>query len=144
MSVCRMRSHNAQPRKEGAMSETTIVAACCSGGDAPGMNPWLRAMVRLGLNRNGAAVLGIKDGYCGLVRTADKIASGEFDIGGLIQIIGALPGRPTLDRRGHDLLWLDHHAVSGLSRRGGAILGAGRCPAFFDRTVRHHAAELLR
>ena len=52
------------------------VAVLFSGGDAPGMNPFLRAFVRLGLNRHEAEVWGVRDGYQGLVRAARQLRSG--------------------------------------------------------------------
>ncbi|MBL9130227.1 MAG: 6-phosphofructokinase, partial [Verrucomicrobiaceae bacterium] len=49
------------------------VAVLFSGGDSPGMNAFLRALVRLGLNREKIAVLGVRDGYRGLVRTSRAV-----------------------------------------------------------------------
>lgn len=43
------------------------VAVLCSGGDAPGMNAALRAVVRYGISR-GLKVYGVKKGYAGLIR----------------------------------------------------------------------------
>ena len=54
------------------------VAVLFSGGDAPGMNAFLRAIVRLGLNREEIAVLGVRDGYRGLVRPA-RAVNGEAE-----------------------------------------------------------------
>ena len=54
------------------------VAVLFSGGDAPGMNPFLRAFTRLGLNRHDADVWGVRDGYQGLVRAARRVANGEM------------------------------------------------------------------
>jgi 6-phosphofructokinase len=48
-----------------------------SSGDAPGMNALLRAIVRLGLSRHRADVLGAKDGYAGPVRTARRLETGQ-------------------------------------------------------------------
>ena len=42
------------------------IAVLTSGGDAPGMNPAIRAVVRAGLN-SGHEVYGVMDGYSGLV-----------------------------------------------------------------------------
>jgi 6-phosphofructokinase 1 len=42
------------------------IAVLTSGGDAPGMNPAIRAVVRAGLN-SGHEVYGVMDGYQGLV-----------------------------------------------------------------------------
>lgn len=43
------------------------IAVLCSGGDAPGMNAALRAVVRLGISR-GLVVYGVNKGYSGLIR----------------------------------------------------------------------------
>lgn len=50
------------------MSETKIekIAVLCSGGDAPGMNAALRAIVRMG-SAHGVQVVGIERGYSGLL-----------------------------------------------------------------------------
>ena len=53
-----------------------LTAVLFSGGDAPGMNALLRALVRLARNRYALDVLGIRDGYKGLARTAKRLASG--------------------------------------------------------------------
>ena len=47
------------------MSEKTI-AVLTSGGDAPGMNAAVRAVVRSGI-ANGMKVIGVKRGYNGLL-----------------------------------------------------------------------------
>src|SRR5688572_23055433 len=53
------------------------VAILFSGGDAPGMNPFLRAFTRLGLNLYKAHVLGVKDGFAGLLRAAQRVLADE-------------------------------------------------------------------
>ena len=47
-------------------SEIKTVGVLTSGGDAPGMNAAIRAVVRKSLN-NGLKVKGIKKGYMGLL-----------------------------------------------------------------------------
>ena len=46
------------------------IGVLCSGGDAPGMNPCLRAIVRAG-DQYGDKIVGIRRGYQGLL-------NGEF------------------------------------------------------------------
>ncbi len=53
------------------------VAVLFSGGGSPGMNALLRILVGLGSNRHAAKVVGVKDGYCGLVRAAGRVHSGQ-------------------------------------------------------------------
>ncbi len=47
-------------------SEIKTIGVLTSGGDAPGMNAAIRAVVRKGLT-NGVKVKGIKRGYMGLL-----------------------------------------------------------------------------
>ncbi len=63
------------------MSQASVmtVAILFSGGDAPGMKKRLRAFVRLGLIRQGARILAIKDGFWGLVSTCNRIDAHEIN-----------------------------------------------------------------
>ena len=72
------------------------IAVSTGGGDAPGLNAVIRAIVLSALNR-GWECFGIRDGYNGL------LAAAEYPGGGLM----------TLDR----------NAVRGLTHLGGTILG---------------------
>ncbi len=66
------------------------VAVLTSGGDAPGMNAAIRAVVRAGLAK-GWEVLGIRRGYAGLL--AEEIRPlGARDVGGIIQLGGTILG----------------------------------------------------
>lgn len=49
------------------MKKIRTIAVLCSGGDAPGMNAALRAVVRYGLSR-GIRVFGVRKGFSGLIR----------------------------------------------------------------------------
>ena len=69
---------------------TKRIAVLTSGGDAPGMNAAIRAVVRSGLER-GWAVLGVQDGYAGLI--AGRFCPlGDRDVGGIIQRGGTVLG----------------------------------------------------
>lgn len=59
-----------------------------SGGDAPGMNPCIRAVVRTGLGR-GLKVMGIEDGYEGLINGRFR-PMGARDVGGILQRGGTI------------------------------------------------------
>jgi len=48
------------------MSEVKTIGVLTSGGDAPGMNAFVRSVVRTGLNK-GLRVIGIRRGYNGLI-----------------------------------------------------------------------------
>jgi 6-phosphofructokinase 1 len=119
------------------------VAVLFSGSDAPGMNPLLRFLVRLGINRYGARVLGVKGGYTGLLHTARQIATGQLTFAALQREMQQVAGASHLAHRGPDIVTLGNGSVSGLAARGGVILGAGRCPEFFDANVRAQVAGLL-
>lgn len=119
------------------------VAVLCSGGDAPGMNAFLRAMVRLGLNRHGIDVLGVKDGYRGLVRAARQVAANPDGLVRLKQDIVRNPGRRGLIE-GQDIVLMDHASVSGIMGKGGTVLGSARCREFLDPAVRREVIRLLQ
>lgn len=66
------------------------IAVLTSGGDAPGMNAAIRAVVRTGINR-GWEVYGVQNGYEGLIY--GKInPMGARDVGGIIQRGGTILG----------------------------------------------------
>lgn len=66
------------------------IAVLTSGGDAPGMNAAVRAVVRTGLDK-GWTVFGVQHGYAGLIAD-DMIALGARDVGGIIQQGGTILG----------------------------------------------------
>lgn len=120
-----------------------VIAVVFSGGDSPGMNPLLRFLVRLGLNRHGARIVGIKDGFAGLVRTCNRITRGDLNVANLRREMALYAGSAGIHRRALDVVLLDHVSVSGLTARGGIILGTARCPEFHDSGTRGQVAELL-
>ena len=68
------------------------LAVMTSGGDSPGMNAAVRAVVRRALDR-GVDVYGILCGYEGLVRGGDQILPLQWeDVGGIIQQGGTFLG----------------------------------------------------
>lgn len=64
------------------------IGVLTSGGDSPGMNPCIRAVVRCALAR-GMEVMGIRRGYAGLMEN-DIRALGARDVGGIIQRGGTI------------------------------------------------------
>lgn len=64
------------------------IGVMTSGGDAPGMNPGIRAVVRTGL-ANGLRVIGIENGYEGLLHGAFRVL-GARDVGGILQRGGTI------------------------------------------------------
>jgi 6-phosphofructokinase 1 len=66
------------------------IAVVTSGGDAPGINAAVRAVVRTAINK-GWQTLGVRHGYAGLVRD-DFLPLGLRDVGGIIQHGGTMLG----------------------------------------------------
>lgn len=92
------------------------IGVLCSGGDAPGMNPCIRAIVRAGAQSVGVdyrdEIVGIYHGYRGLLN--------------------------------EEFLPLGAREVSGLTSRGGSILYSSRCKEFEAPEGRAKAAEILK
>ena len=72
------------------MAALRKVALLTSGGDAPGMNAAIRAVVRCGLDK-GWEMFGIKRGYHGLL-FGDMQPLGARDVGGILQRGGTILG----------------------------------------------------
>ncbi len=99
------------------------VAVLTSGGDAPGMNAALRAVVRVGVSR-GLEVMGVRQGYAGLIE--DQLQPmGARDVAGIIHLGGTMLGSArcpefrTPEGRQRALRVLEQHLVDGLVVIGG-------------------------
>jgi len=66
------------------------LAVLTSGGDAPGMNAAIRAVVRLGAAR-GFEVFGVRRGYAGLI-SGEFVQLGPRDVGGIMERGGTMLG----------------------------------------------------
>jgi len=66
------------------------IAVVTSGGDAPGINAAIRAVVRTGVDR-GWKVFGVRHGYAGLMND-DFVPLGSRDVSGIIQRGGTILG----------------------------------------------------
>jgi len=66
------------------------VAVLTSGGDAPGMNAAIRAVVRAGTAR-GLRMIGVRNGYTGLTE-GNFLPLGPRDVGGIIEAGGTILG----------------------------------------------------
>lgn len=64
------------------------IGVMTSGGDSPGMNPFIRAVVRTA-SANNIRVLGIEEGYEGLIH-GKFIELGVRDVGGILQRGGTI------------------------------------------------------
>src|SRR5918995_1479883 len=73
-------------------SAPSSMAVLTSGGDAGGMNPAIRAVVRTALH-HGIDVYAVADGYRGLIQGGDAIRRVESaDVGGILQLGGTILG----------------------------------------------------
>ena len=71
-----------------ALNKIKTIGIMTSGGDSPGMNPCIRAIVRMGL-ANEINVLGIDEGYEGLIHGKFR-PLGARDVGGIMQRGGTI------------------------------------------------------
>ena len=94
------------------------IGVFCSGGDAPGMNACVRAVVRTAAF-HGHQVVGIQRGYQGLL---DE----QFHV----------------NRAGESLMTLE--CVADWAQFGGAFLRSSRCDEFRTRAGQEKAADILR
>jgi 6-phosphofructokinase 1 len=72
------------------MSALKRLAVLTSGGDAPGMNAAIRAVVRIGVAR-GFEVFGVRHGYTGLI-AGEFVPLGPRDVGGIMERGGTMLG----------------------------------------------------
>ncbi|MBC7092859.1 6-phosphofructokinase [Candidatus Bipolaricaulota bacterium] len=107
----------------------TRVAVLTSGGDAPGMNAAIRAVVRTGI-AHGWEVFGVRRGYAGLLEGA-LVPFGARDVGGIIHLGGTILGsarcpefRTEAGQR-EALRTLSRHAIDALVVIGGNGSQAG-------------------
>ena len=91
------------------------IGVFCSGGDAPGMNACVRAVVRSAISK-GHEVVGIRRGYQGLLEE---------------------------DFWQEDDSLMNLRSVSGIGQLGGAILHSSRSDEFRTETGQKKAAEIL-
>ena len=105
------------------------IAVLTSGGDAPGMNTAIRAVVRTGTDR-GWQVCGVRQGYAGLI-AGNFVWLGPREVGGIIQRGGTMLGSarcPDFENatgREQALSQLRHHEIDALVVIGGNGSQAG-------------------
>ncbi|HEX2910765.1 MAG TPA: 6-phosphofructokinase [Chloroflexia bacterium] len=99
------------------------IAVLTSGGDAPGMNAAIRAVVRTGIDKKWQ-VYGIQHGYQGLIN-GEMSLLGARDVGGIIQRGGTMLGSArciefkTESGRLKAIRMLNQHDIDGLVVIGG-------------------------
>ena len=94
------------------------IGVLCSGGDAPGMNPCLRSIIRTACVCN-IEIYGFRRGYEGILN--EEFYPGEN-------------GTPVMGIR----------SVSGLSKQGGTILSSSRSLRFQEQAGLMHAVKVLK
>lgn len=105
------------------------IAVLTSGGDAPGMNAAIRAVVRTGIDK-GWTISGVQHGYTGLVND-NLITLTARDVGGIIQQGGTILGSSrcsefkTEDGRFTALRTLRQHEIDAVVIIGGNGSQAG-------------------
>lgn len=110
------------------------IAVLTSGGDAPGMNAAIRAVVRTAVFR-GWEVFGVKQGYDGLI-SGRLIPLGARDVGGIIQRGGTILGSArssefrTEEGRIKAIRSMNEYGVEGLVVIGGNGSQAGAYELF--------------
>ncbi len=79
------------------MDDVARLGVLTSGGDAPGMNAAVRAVVRAGINR-GVEVYAIYEGYQGMVDGGSSIRPLAWDsVGGILHRGGTVIGTARCD-----------------------------------------------
>lgn len=99
------------------------IAVMTSGGDAPGMNPAIRAVVRTALSK-GMEVYGIRQAYSGLLggdfeRLTNREVSGILQRGGTILQTARNDEFKTIQGQRRGLRRLNEHEIEGLVCIGG-------------------------
>ena len=112
------------------------IAILTSGGDAPGMNAAIRAAVRTAIE-NGADVVGVRNGYAGLLRE-EYVPLTARDVSGIIEhagtVLGSARSQEFRSETGvmNAIRSLEDHAISGLIVIGDRT-SAGRRDRTTDR-----------
>jgi len=106
-------------------SKVRTIAVLTSGGDAPGMNAAVRAVVRMALH-HGLQVYGIRNGWQGAVEGGQAIAALDWwSVGGILQKGGTLLGTArsqefrSREGRRKAAVHLYRHGIDGLVVIGG-------------------------
>jgi ATP-dependent phosphofructokinase / diphosphate-dependent phosphofructokinase len=73
------------------MTENMRIGVLTGGGDCPGLNAVLRAVVRTAINDYGMSVIGFKDGYEGLVLN-NYISMDKNSVSGILALGGTILG----------------------------------------------------
>jgi len=80
------------------------IGVLTSGGDCPGLNAVIRAVVKSAVGRHGLEVVGIRDGFQGLLTPPRTMPLGWDDVRGLLPRGGTILGT---SNRGNPFSWSD-------------------------------------
>jgi 6-phosphofructokinase 1 len=111
------------------MSELKRIGVLTSGGDSPGMNACIRAVVKAGIGK-GIKVFGIEDGYKGMIEGRIQELS-YMDVNNIIHLGGTILGTArseafrTSEGRKQAVANLRKHHIEGLILIGGDGTYAG-------------------
>ncbi|TQF03333.1 ATP-dependent 6-phosphofructokinase [Kitasatospora acidiphila] len=83
------------------------IGVLTSGGDCPGLNAVIRSVVHRGLDVHGDEILGIEDGFRGLIEGRARVV-GHDDVTGLLTLGGTILGSARVHREKID--WAVAHA----------------------------------
>ncbi len=106
-----------------SMRKIKRIAVLTTGGDAPGMNAAIRAVVRCAVNKN-VEVMGVFRGWRGLINDDMKLlnhrsVSGIINQGGTILKTGRCPEFKTAQGQKKALATLKRHSIDGMIVIGG-------------------------
>ena len=74
------------------MADLKRIAVLTGGGDAPGLNAVIRAVVKTAINEYGCEVLGIKNGYDGFLDPGGVMTLGHDEVRGILPRGGTILG----------------------------------------------------
>ncbi|MFI9275379.1 ATP-dependent 6-phosphofructokinase [Kitasatospora sp. NPDC052896] len=83
------------------------IGVLTSGGDCPGLNAVIRSVVHRGLDVHGDEILGIEDGFLGLIEGRARTV-GHDDVTGLLTLGGTILGSARVQR--DKILWAVQNA----------------------------------
>ncbi len=102
-----------------SLSKTRCIGILTSGGDCPGLNAAIRAVTKAAINEYGMKVIGIHDGFRGLVENRtilldDQMVSGILTRGGTI--LGTSRDKPHKMPMGNKVLDMTDTAIENIRR----------------------------
>ncbi|PYC79117.1 6-phosphofructokinase [Streptomyces tateyamensis] len=91
------------------------IGVLTSGGDCPGLNAVIRSVVHRGLDVHGDQIVGVEDGFLGLIESRAR-PIGHDDVTGLLTLGGTVLGSARVQRE--KIRWAVDHAEELAARIG--------------------------